>query len=78
VLIFLTACLDSHGHGVGAHAAHGPEGIVDTAPSKEKTIEESSKSDIESAVARPRTWGADTTTQIIGIAILEFGVVLHR
>ncbi|KAJ2930959.1 hypothetical protein H1R20_g6104, partial [Candolleomyces eurysporus] len=68
---------DSHGHGIGAHAAHGPEGIVDTAPSKEKSVEESSRSDLESAVNPHRTWSTDTTTQIIGIAILEFGVVLH-
>lgn len=75
VLSLDLAFLDSHGHGVGAHASHGPEAIVDASP-KEKEV----SSDVESAndSVQPRTWSTDTTTQLIGIAILEFGVVLHR
>ncbi|KAF5336162.1 hypothetical protein D9611_006357 [Ephemerocybe angulata] len=68
---------DSHGHGLGAHASHGPEGL----PSKtEKTVDsdvESAQDTHESHSHGPRSWSTDTTTQIIGVGILEFGVILH-
>ncbi|KAJ3527132.1 hypothetical protein NMY22_g9895 [Coprinellus aureogranulatus] len=70
---------DSHGHGLGAHASHGPETDMTSPPAKEKN---DAASDVESANghhehAVARTWSSDTATQVIGIGILEFGVVLH-
>ncbi|KAI0076574.1 ZIP-like iron-zinc transporter [Panus rudis PR-1116 ss-1] len=70
---------DAHGHGIGGHAAHGPEGnegaITYLPEEKEKTSD-----DIESAhqhkLAVQSAMDA-LATQLIGIAILEFGVVLH-
>ncbi|KAJ7599376.1 ZIP-like iron-zinc transporter [Mycena floridula] len=56
---------DVHGHVTGSHAAHGPEG---TLPAK------NSSSDIESMYQAPLDSAA---AQIIGVAILEFGVALH-
>lgn len=61
--------LDPHGHSVGAHAAHGPESRSPDSTDEEKPI------DLEEY-----HWSRDDTgmTQAIGLAILEFGVVLHR
>ncbi|KIY66849.1 ZIP-like iron-zinc transporter [Cylindrobasidium torrendii FP15055 ss-10] len=61
---------DAHGHGTGSHAAHGPEGnVTDTKSSLDDST------DIEAAES---THALDTThTQIVGVAILELGVVLH-
>ncbi|KAJ7861378.1 ZIP-like iron-zinc transporter [Mycena olivaceomarginata] len=57
---------DAHGHEVGSHAAHGPE---HSSPTKAVDDPEAQSIDLkldDSAAA-----------QIIGIAILEFGVLLH-
>ena len=64
-----------HGHGVGALAAHGPEGAEG-----EATSEKSSKRDIETSMfeEKPGSVVDSALTQIIGVAILEFGVLLHR
>ncbi|KAF8159626.1 ZIP-like iron-zinc transporter [Crassisporium funariophilum] len=71
----LTLFHDAHGHGLGSHAAHGPEGFNDSAASSKKI--ESSASDIESPVGHKRVFEDTIPTQIIGVGILEFGVVLH-
>ncbi|KAF9007211.1 ZIP zinc/iron transport family [Cyathus striatus] len=67
---------DPHGHGPGqnSHAAHGPEGNISNDPDgkKEKDIEEYSESEVR---ASPMT--TDALGQVIGIAILEFGIALH-
>ncbi|KAG2068736.1 ZIP-like iron-zinc transporter [Suillus decipiens] len=63
---------DAHGHGLGAHAAHGPEGgIRNDDSNSEKTTQ-----DLESAHTHK---GPDlgAAGQIIGVFILEFGVLLH-
>lgn len=68
---------DAHGHASGSHAAHGPEGRVDPdiAPAKS----DSSHTDVESGHSHHGHSLLDTAlTQILGIAILEFGVTLHR
>ncbi|KAF7310046.1 ZIP-like iron-zinc transporter [Mycena indigotica] len=60
---------DPHGHHTGSHAAHGPEG-TQTPPS-----------DVEEALQKPQQHhhhlGDSASAQIVGIAILEFGVLLH-
>lgn len=69
---------DAHGHGqaLAAHSAHGPE-----PPTQEKAVaqKESSLSDVETADSHDHEFKPDANTagQIVGIAILEFGVVLH-
>jgi zinc transporter 1/2/3 len=62
---------DAHGHGLGAHAAHGPEGRMMNNDSNSEKINE----DLESAQDSKVDLGA--AGQIIGVFILEFGVLLH-
>ncbi|KAG2039860.1 ZIP-like iron-zinc transporter [Suillus americanus] len=63
---------DAHGHGLGAHAAHGPESEMPN----EYSTSETSKEDLESAHDHSQLdFGA--AGQIIGVFILEFGVLLH-
>ncbi|KAG1907573.1 ZIP-like iron-zinc transporter [Suillus fuscotomentosus] len=63
---------DTHGHGLGAHAAHGPEGVMTGGDSNSEKIKE----DLESAHDHEHPDLA-ATGQIIGVFILEFGVLLH-
>lgn len=63
---------DTHGHGLGAHAAHGPEGVITGGDSNSEKIKE----DLESAHDHEHPDLA-ATGQIIGVFILEFGVLLH-
>ncbi|KAG1863160.1 ZIP-like iron-zinc transporter [Suillus subluteus] len=63
---------DAHGHGLGALAAHGPEGGI---PNDDSTPEKS-KEDLESAHDHKHL-DLGATGQIIGVFILEFGVLLH-
>ncbi|KAF8817477.1 ZIP-like iron-zinc transporter [Phlegmacium glaucopus] len=66
---------DAHGHGLGSHAAHGPEPFNQTTePTANK---ETSSSDIETADKNGPKFDDNALAQIIGVAILEFGVVLH-
>ncbi|KAJ8515882.1 hypothetical protein ONZ45_g6734 [Pleurotus djamor] len=65
---------DPHGHAVGSVAAHGPEGELAEKPKPD------SGEDVESAHSQSlhkHSFHDDTFAQIIGIAILEFGVILH-
>ncbi|GJE90265.1 ZIP zinc/iron transport family [Phanerochaete sordida] len=82
---------DAHGHGggAGAHAAHGPEGAQDRMVLSDGTDAQDSGSwkdeknpherDAELAVLtqHPSSVVDSVLTQIIGVAILEFGVLLH-
>ncbi|KAK0501466.1 Zinc/iron permease [Armillaria luteobubalina] len=69
---------DAHGHEAGGHAAHGPEGNL--ANQIEGNVDETklrisdSELDIEDQQHRVLD---SAMTQIIGVAILEFGVTLH-
>ena len=68
---------DPHGHGIGpsgTHAAHGPEGrqIEEISDGKSPS---SGDHDLEKADPIPVL--DDPIPQIIGVAILEFGVLLH-
>lgn len=64
---------DAHGHGLGAHAAHGPEGGIPDGDSSSEKIEK----DLESAHDHKHL-DHGAAGQIIGVFILEFGVLLHR
>ncbi|KAJ4469860.1 ZIP-like iron-zinc transporter [Lentinula aciculospora] len=63
---------DAHGHDTGSHAAHGPEGSISNvskdveASLSGATNEEYQHRILDSAIS-----------QVIGVGILEFGVVLH-
>ncbi|KAJ7214246.1 ZIP-like iron-zinc transporter [Mycena haematopus] len=61
---------DPHGHNTGSHAAHGPESTPMQAAKYVEDVEHQGidkKFDLDDSAA----------AQIIGIAILEFGVLLH-
>ncbi|KAK0202767.1 ZIP-like iron-zinc transporter [Desarmillaria ectypa] len=62
---------DAHGHLAGSHAAHGPEGNIDDSKSK------LSESDVDVEKQHGHRILDSALTQIIGVAILEFGVALH-
>jgi len=65
---------DPHGHGLGAHAAHGPEpGGSQIRPDDDS---EKINDDIESA-HEDKQMDLNAAAQIIGVFILEFGVLLH-
>jgi len=76
---------DAHGHNLGSHAAHGPESTFDQSVIQEAKEEKSpsAASDVEVAKdhhhhTHPYGIPDSLITQIIGVGILEFGVVLHR
>lgn len=80
---------DPHGHGLanGAHAAHGPEPRVRDGRDSDNAIEyddnEKISADLEKSEARVHEhehgpMSDSAIAQIIGVAILEFGVLLHR
>ncbi|KAF8813469.1 ZIP zinc/iron transport family [Phlegmacium glaucopus] len=62
---------DAHGHGLGSHPALGPEAIHQT--SEPTANNETSSSDLEKGF----NFDDNALAQIVGVAILEFGVVLH-
>jgi len=63
---------DAHGHDIGSHAAHGPEAVL---PEEKKVLpsEHGHAEDLERQAVLD-----NAAAQIIGVAILEFGVLLHR
>ncbi|CAL1715470.1 unnamed protein product [Somion occarium] len=81
---------DAHGHGVGSHAAHGPESNRqlggDSSNPQEIAQIEKFPTDVESNASQHKALAShyddhavvdSAITQIIGVGILEFGVVLH-
>ncbi|KAG1728094.1 ZIP-like iron-zinc transporter [Suillus lakei] len=64
---------DAHGHGLGAHAAHGPESR--SSPDNDSNSEKM-REDVESAHDHTRP-DIGAAGQVIGVFILEFGVLLH-
>jgi zinc transporter 1/2/3 len=91
----LTPFADAHGHGLGAHAAHGPEAdsldppdAEQGAVKKELDVHEPHVHEHEHKHRHEHDESADehehalsdqeAAAQIIGVAILEFGVMLHR
>ncbi|KAH8832920.1 Zinc/iron permease [Flagelloscypha sp. PMI_526] len=71
----LHVAYDAHGHEAGAHAAHGPESAVDD-PEK-STGDSAPTKQSEGELEYHWTRDDQGITQAIGLAILEFGVVLH-
>ncbi|KAJ7763669.1 ZIP-like iron-zinc transporter [Mycena maculata] len=63
---------DPHGHYTGSHAAHGPEGAR-TPPKESIDVEEQ----LEGHHHHLTHLDDSASAQIVGIAILEFGVLLH-
>ncbi|CAK5267311.1 unnamed protein product [Mycena citricolor] len=80
---------DPHGHFVGSHAAHGPEGGSATPPKSTQTEAEliEKERDVEESAHQHQhehhghhhgeRFDNSASAQIVGIAILEFGVLLH-
>jgi solute carrier family 39 (zinc transporter), member 1/2/3 len=70
---YTSSFLDAHGHRGGSHAAHGPEGILT------KIGDEEVNFDVENLRQHDHDSISDSASgKIIGVAILEFGVLLHR
>ena len=72
--------IDPHGHGIGSHAAHGPEGEDQRGAElgdEEKSYDKQKADDIES-LRLSSNMDETAAAQILGVFILEFGVVLHR
>ncbi|KJA28165.1 hypothetical protein HYPSUDRAFT_62552 [Hypholoma sublateritium FD-334 SS-4] len=70
---------DAHGHDHGSHAAHGPESNY---VQSSKIADKDQSLDIEETAQAPEHvhshgFEDSITTQIIGVGILEFGVLLH-
>ena len=80
--------IDPHGHHVGSYAAHGPEADSEQDPTSGNSsdLEKVTKvSDVGHAhhhvdTRKEKSFqnDVDAMAQLIGVAILEFGVVLHR
>ncbi|KAK7056298.1 hypothetical protein VNI00_002851 [Paramarasmius palmivorus] len=66
---------DAHGHDAGSHAAHGPE--AEAQSNDGKSEETGTRVDIEAVAMKAHGVLDNPLAQILGIAILEFGVVLH-
>ncbi|KAJ7464472.1 ZIP-like iron-zinc transporter [Mycena latifolia] len=67
---------DPHGHYTGSHAAHGPEGSQ-TPPKESSDVEEQRDSHHHHHHGELSHIDDSASAQIVGIAILEFGVLLH-
>ncbi|KAJ7509687.1 ZIP-like iron-zinc transporter [Mycena galericulata] len=66
---------DPHGHFTGSHAAHGPEGSQ-TSP-KENVVDVEEQRHDHHHHGGLKHLDDSASAQIVGIAILEFGVLLH-
>ncbi|KAG8942926.1 high-affinity Zn(2+) transporter zrt1, partial [Tulasnella sp. 419] len=68
---------DVHGHALHAtqHAAHGPEGVLPD--DKEKQVKDITSDAEEDSHQRMVTLYSSQAAQIIGVSILEFGVIFH-
>ncbi|KAH7885879.1 ZIP-like iron-zinc transporter [Phlebopus sp. FC_14] len=68
---------DAHGHGIGGHAAHGPEGSpVPRLAGDLESEKMDPENDVEASHKGPRH-NSSALAQIVGVLILEFGVLLH-
>ncbi|KAF9466048.1 ZIP-like iron-zinc transporter [Collybia nuda] len=80
-LLKLGLAHDAHGHNLGSHAAHGPETVYKSPDAnRAEPKPDLNSSDSHSHSSDPESLqGLDDSpaTQIVGIAILEFGVALH-
>jgi len=70
---------DPHGHVVGSHASHGPEGGMSANAAEETEFSKSKESESERGSIQSTPSTLDSAwAQVIGVGILEHGVVLHR
>ena len=70
---------DAHGHSVGTHSSHGPE--THQTELQATADKEPNSSDIESHASgndEAFTFDESILAQMVGVGILEFGVLLHR
>jgi zinc transporter 1/2/3 len=76
--------IDHHKHNVDSYAAHGSEGDehcgTDDANRYKTSEKASGRPKVDDIESVQETGGMDDSaaTQIIGVCILEFGIVLHR
>lgn len=80
--------VDPHGHHVGSYAAHGPEADSEQNPTSGdgSDLEKVTKSSdvghahhgVDTRMEKSFQNDVDAMAQLIGVGILEFGVVLHR
>jgi hypothetical protein len=80
-IIIAHIVVDAHGHAVGSHSAHGPEGEGKPRSPEwsgaDVTYAKQGVEDVE-ALQKQRDIDDSAAAQIIGVFILEFGVILHR
>lgn len=70
---------DAHGHGIGSHISHGPEGLPQTVEKEPSASDiENNNSSSEGEGSKGFHFDDSVLAQVIGVAILEFGVILHR
>jgi hypothetical protein len=81
LIIVAHIVVDAHGHAVGSHSAHGPEGEGQPRSPEwsgaDITYEKKGVEDVE-ALQKQKDIDDSAAAQIIGVFILEFGVILHR
>ncbi|KAK7024950.1 ZIP-like iron-zinc transporter [Favolaschia claudopus] len=68
---------DPHGHYTGSHAAHGPEGTQTPPKESASDVEEQRHHHHGHSHGELSHLDDSAAAQIVGIAILEFGVLLH-
>ncbi|KAJ3930695.1 MAG: ZIP-like iron-zinc transporter [Lentinula lateritia] len=68
---------DAHGHDTGSHAAHGPEGNISNTSKDVEAVPSEMTSAKTEVHQHPHMILDSVISQVIGVAILEFGVVLH-
>src|SRR5690242_15450940 len=87
IITYLQKPTDAHGHGIGGHAAHGPEGVAESgrATPIEDVDRQSDTHMTEKKTGhghhhhtRGPHYDDSLVAQMVGVFILEFGVLLHR
>ena len=93
LILFFFSYLDAHGHNTGGVVAHGPEGSPEPGPASPRSPDvegmrlEKTDKDSETGHSVNRAEDAahvkimtdeSAMAQLIGVGILEFGVILHR
>ncbi|KAF8823554.1 hypothetical protein HHX47_DHR10000072 [Lentinula edodes] len=74
----LSEAWNAHGHDTGSHAAHGPEGSISNISKDVEAVPSEMTSAKSEEHQHPQMVLDSAISQVIGVAILEFGVVLHR
>ena len=72
---------DAHGHDIGAHSSHGPEGTHHTElqiTAESSDVESNGNQEGKEGIKAGFTFDESVLAQMVGVGILEFGVLLHR